>query len=47
MEKRKKGAELGFPGKKRSSCGQEPVVVPSTKPWPIFTIAKTPFEADR
>ena len=47
LEKRKRDAEVSFPGKKRSVCGQEPLLVPTTKPWPISTAAKTPFEADR
>ncbi|XP_045918525.1 uncharacterized protein LOC123978922 [Micropterus dolomieu] len=37
--KRKRGLEAGSSAKKSSSCGLEPVVAPSTKPWPVFTIA--------
>ncbi|XP_028250521.1 uncharacterized protein LOC114427027 [Parambassis ranga] len=33
---------------KSSSCGLEPVVAPSTKPWPVFTIANsTPAQTAR
>ncbi|KAM4541851.1 uncharacterized protein PAE49_018711 isoform 2-T2 [Odontesthes bonariensis] len=39
----KRGIQLeGDPfGKESSSCGLEPVVAPSTKPWPVFTIANS------
>lgn len=54
-EKRRKVLEAGSSAKRSSSCGLEPVVAPSTKPWPVFTIAgsppaqtaKTPPEVDR
>lgn len=46
-EKRKRDLEVGSPAKRRSSCGQDPVKAPSTKPWPVFTIAKPPPEGDR
>lgn len=46
-EKRKRDLKVGSPAKRRSSCGQDPVVAPSTKPWPIFTIAKLPPEGNR
>ncbi|XP_044023662.1 uncharacterized protein LOC122862315 isoform X2 [Siniperca chuatsi] len=37
--KRKRDLEAGSLAKRSSSCGLEPVVAPSTKPWPVFTIA--------
>lgn len=43
-EKRRRDAEAG--SKKRSSCGQDPVKAPSTKPWPVFTIPKAPPDCD-
>lgn len=54
-EKRRKDLEAGSSAKRSSSCGLEPVVAPSTKPWPVFTIAgsappqtaKPPPEVDR
>lgn len=42
--KRKRDSESG--SKKRSSCGQDPVKAPSTKPWPVFTIPKAPTDSD-
>lgn len=44
-EKRKRDVEAG--SKKRSSCGQDPVKAPSTKPWPVFTISKPSSDGDR
>lgn len=38
-EKRRRNLEAGSSAKRSSSCGLEPVVAPSTKPWPVFTIA--------
>lgn len=46
-EKRKRDLKVGSLAKRRSGCGQDPVVAPSTKPWPVFTIAKTPPEGSR
>ncbi|XP_056250300.1 uncharacterized protein LOC130180663 isoform X1 [Seriola aureovittata] len=37
--KRSRDLEAGSSAKRSSSCGLEPVVAPSTKPWPVFTIA--------
>ena len=37
--KRKRELEADSSAKKSPSCGLEPVVAPSTKPWPVFTIA--------
>ncbi|XP_028421363.1 uncharacterized protein LOC114546631 isoform X3 [Perca flavescens] len=37
--KRKRDLEAASSAKRSSSCGLEPVVAPSTKPWPVFTIA--------
>lgn len=39
--KRRRGGSLeaASSAKKSSSCGLEPVVAPSNKPWPVFTIA--------
>ncbi|XP_070699024.1 uncharacterized protein [Pempheris klunzingeri] len=53
-EKRKGDLEAGSSAKRSSSGGLEPVVAPSTKPWPVFTItgsaptrtAKPPPEDD-
>ncbi|XP_051249826.1 uncharacterized protein LOC127359749 isoform X1 [Dicentrarchus labrax] len=38
-EKRKRDLEAGSSGKRSASGGLEPVVAPSTKPWPVFTIS--------
>lgn len=46
-EKRRRDLKVGSPAKRRSSCGQDPVMAPTTKPWPIFTIAKLPPEGNR
>ncbi|KAM7376426.1 hypothetical protein PAMP_006161 [Pampus punctatissimus] len=53
--KRWSDLEAELSAKRSSSCGLEPVVAPSTKPWPVFTIAgstpaktaKTPPEMHR
>ncbi|GLD47549.1 uncharacterized protein AKAME5_000169300 [Lates japonicus] len=37
--KRSRDLEPGPSAKRSSSCGLDPVVAPSTKPWPVFTIA--------
>lgn len=37
--KRKRNLEAAASAKRSSTCGMEPVVAPSTKPWPVFTIA--------
>lgn len=37
--KRRTDPQPGPSSKRSSSCGLEPVVAPSTKPWPVFTIA--------
>ncbi|XP_071354948.1 uncharacterized protein [Trachinotus anak] len=37
--KRSGDLEAGSSAKRSSSCGLDPVVAPSTKPWPVFTIA--------
>ncbi|XP_026195514.1 uncharacterized protein LOC113148173 isoform X2 [Anabas testudineus] len=37
--KRRRVPEAGPSAKRSSSCGLEPVVAPSTKPWPVFTIS--------
>ncbi|XP_062296778.1 uncharacterized protein LOC134001225 [Scomber scombrus] len=41
LAKRRRGRdpEADSSNKRSSSCGLEPVVAPSTKPWPVFTIA--------
>lgn len=39
--KRRRDPEAGPAPKRSSSCGLEPVVAPSTKPWPVFTIASS------
>ncbi|KAK2892282.1 uncharacterized protein [Channa argus] len=52
--KRRRDPEAGPSSKRSSSCGLEPVVAPSSKPWPVFTIAgpttaqtaKPPAEGD-
>ncbi|KAM3594521.1 uncharacterized protein V6R79_009304 [Siganus canaliculatus] len=54
-EKRKKDLESGSPAKKSSNPGLDPIVVPSSKPWPVFTItspaqtqtSKTPAQAKK
>ncbi|KAM7403762.1 hypothetical protein PAMA_004272 [Pampus argenteus] len=53
--KRWSDLEANLSAKRSSSCGLEPVVAPSTKPWPVFSIAgstpaktaKTPAEMHR
>ncbi|XP_035023435.2 uncharacterized protein LOC118116161 [Hippoglossus stenolepis] len=52
--KRSRDLEADSSASRTSSCGLEPVVAPSTKPWPVFTIAGSapvhaakPAEADR
>ncbi|XP_042356846.1 uncharacterized protein LOC121953707 [Plectropomus leopardus] len=39
LGKRRKDLEAATSAKRSPSCGLEPVVAPSTKPWPVFTIA--------
>ncbi|KAM8917297.1 uncharacterized protein AB9W97_001102 isoform 2-T2 [Spinachia spinachia] len=40
--KRQGDPQAASPPKRRSCGGLEPVVAPSTKPWPVFTIAGSP-----
>ncbi|XP_026163914.1 uncharacterized protein LOC113131072 [Mastacembelus armatus] len=43
--KRKRELVVGSSGKRSYSCGLEPVMAPSTKPWPVFTINRsTPLQ---
>ncbi|XP_037622951.1 uncharacterized protein LOC119486712 [Sebastes umbrosus] len=37
--KRRRDLQAASSAKRSSSCGLEPVVAPSSKPWPVFTIA--------
>ncbi|XP_032356516.1 uncharacterized protein LOC116670205 [Etheostoma spectabile] len=39
--KRKRALETKWSAKRSSSCSLEPVVAPSTKPWPVFTVASS------
>uniref|UniRef100_A0A673BFG6 D-aminoacyl-tRNA deacylase n=2 Tax=Sphaeramia orbicularis TaxID=375764 RepID=A0A673BFG6_9TELE len=40
--KRKRNLEVETPAKRNPSHGLEPVVSPSNKPWPVFTVAGSP-----
>ncbi|XP_059209759.1 uncharacterized protein LOC131988624 [Centropristis striata] len=40
--KRRRELQEAYSAKRSSSCGLEPIVAPSTKPWPVFTIAGAP-----
>ncbi|XP_056282451.1 uncharacterized protein LOC130201450 isoform X2 [Pseudoliparis swirei] len=44
--KRKRDLEAPSLARRSFSAGLEPIVAPSTKPWPVFTIAQPPPEVD-